>query len=156
MNHVKDNFKIASEFQPNLSLFNQNGTLLFGSLKLNEFSSKNSFENSQILTDLKQSFESIKLCEFSSNDKWSLLYRGTRDGFQGKDFHSKCNGHSNTLIILKANGTPYIFGVFTSIDWDSSGKWKSDPNAFLFSLTNKENKSMKMKIDPNHHHRAIY
>jgi hypothetical protein len=33
--------------------------------------------------------ELIKVCEFSPNDKWSLLYRGTRDGFDSSDFHSK-------------------------------------------------------------------
>jgi hypothetical protein len=62
----------------------------------------NSFESSQILKGDRQSFELIKLCEFSPNDKWSLLYRGTRDGFGAKDFHSNCDGHSNTLTILKA------------------------------------------------------
>jgi hypothetical protein len=59
-----------------------------------------SFE-SQILTDLQQSIELIDLCEFSPNDKWSLLYRGTRDGFDSNDFHSRCDGHANTLTILK-------------------------------------------------------
>jgi hypothetical protein len=34
-------------------------------------------------------------------------------------------------------------------------KCKSDPNAFLFSLTNKENEPLKMKIDPNYEDRAI-
>jgi len=33
--------------------------------------------------------------------------------------------------------------------------YKSDPNAFLFSLTNKDNKPLKMKIDPNQHQHAI-
>ncbi len=45
----------------------------------------------QILTDLEQSIELLNLCEFSQNDKLSLLYRGTLDGFTGRDFHSKCN-----------------------------------------------------------------
>jgi len=58
----------------------------------------NSFK-SQILTDIEQSIMFIDLCEFSTNDKWSLLYRATRDGFDSSDFHSKCDGHSNTLTI---------------------------------------------------------
>ena len=44
----------------------------------------------------------IDLCEFSRTDKWSLLFRCTRDGFSTNDFHSNCDGHSNTLTILKA------------------------------------------------------
>ena len=57
---------------------------------------------SQILKGEQQCLELLKLCEFSPNEKWSLLYRGTRDGFDSNDFHSKCDGHSNTLTILKA------------------------------------------------------
>jgi hypothetical protein len=45
----------------------------------------------------------IKLCEFSPNNKWTLLYRGTRDGFGADVFHSKCDDHPNTLTLLKAS-----------------------------------------------------
>jgi hypothetical protein len=108
----------------------------------------NSFE-SQILRDLEQSIELIKLCEFSPNDKWSLLYRATRYDFRSSVFHSKCDNHSNTLTILKAKQTSFIFGGFTTAKWDSSGYYRSDPSAFLFSLTNKDNAPLKMKVDPN-------
>jgi hypothetical protein len=49
------------------------------------------------------------------------------------------------LTILKAHGTSYIFGGFTSIDWSSSDLPKSDPTAFLFSLTNKVNQPSKIR-----------
>ncbi len=86
-----------------------------------------------------------------------MLYRGTRDGFGVKAFHSKCDGRSNTLTIFKAKQSSNIFCGFTSVNWESStyGTFKSDPNAFLFSLTNKDNQPLKMKIDSNGHHRAI-
>ncbi len=95
---------------------------------------------------------------FSPNDKWSLLYRGTCDGFESRDFHSKCDGHSNTLTILKAKQGKFIFGGYTTVTWELStnGKFKSDANAFLFSLTNNDNKPIKMNVDPDEHHRAIY
>jgi hypothetical protein len=64
------------------------------------------------------------------------LYRGTRDGFSNKAFHYECDSHSNTLTLLKAKGTS---GVFTTVGWDSFSVDKSDPNAFLFSPTNKDN-----------------
>jgi hypothetical protein len=116
----------------------------------------NSFKG-QILTNAQQYFKVINLCEFSPNDKWSLLYRGTRDGFGAKDFHSKCDGHSNTLTIIKAKGSSYIFGGYTTVSWVSSTytKWRSDPNAFIFSLTNKDNQPVKMEIKTNEDHRAI-
>ena len=108
------------------------------------------------MTDLKQCSELIKLCQFSPNDKWSLLYRATWDGFGAKDFHSKCDGHSNTLTIVKAKESEFIFGGFTTVTWESSSLFKSDPNAFLFSLTNRDKRPLKTKIDPNKHQHAIH
>jgi len=99
---VKDHLTATNYFHPTFSLFNQEEeTSLFGSNKLRQYSDMNSFK-SQILTYLKQSIMLLKLCEFSRNDEWSLLYRGTRDGFGSYDFHSNCDGHSSTLTIFKA------------------------------------------------------
>jgi hypothetical protein len=136
---VKENMKKVNQFTPNLSFSPDS----FGLLYLNEYSNIDPFK-SQILKD-KQPFDLIKVCEISLNDKWTLLYRGSRDGFGANDFHSKCDNHKNTLTIIKAKGTSFIFGGFTSISWDSLGQHKSDPNAFLFSLTNKDNKPFKMR-----------
>jgi hypothetical protein len=147
MNQIKEFCEETNGFQPNLSAFNQED--LFCSLKVNELCSNTNSLMSEILNDERQSLELIKLCEFSPNDKWSLLYRGTRDGFGTNDFHSKCDGRSNTLTLLKAKESKFIFGGFTTAAWDSSSFCKSDSNAFIFSLTNKDNKPVKMKVDPN-------
>jgi hypothetical protein len=109
---------------------------------------------SEILKGEQEYFKLIKLCEFSQNDKFALLYRGTRDGFDSNDFHSRCDGHSNTLTILAAKGSEFIFSGFKTVEWDSSNTEKSDANAFIFSLTNKDNQPLKMKIDPNQHQYA--
>jgi hypothetical protein len=154
INQVKDNLKAIPDFHPNLSLFNQRKTSLFGSFKLQGYSSMNLFK-SEILIDGRQCSELIDICEFSPNDKWSLLYRGTRDGFGTKAFHSECDSHANTLTLLKAKGSGFIFGGYTTVSWDSFSGDKSDANAFIFSLTNKDNKPLKMKIDPNDHEFAI-
>jgi hypothetical protein len=155
---VKDTLIATNYFQPTFSPINQEGgTSIFGLIKLNAcWSNVNSFKG-QILTSEQQYFELIKVCEFSPSDKWTLLYRGTRDGFGSRDFHSKCDGHSNTLTIFKSKESKYIFGGYTSVSWESPavGKYKSDPNAFIFSLTNKDNQSIKIKIGPNIHNRAI-
>jgi hypothetical protein len=158
MNKVKEFCGETNKFKPNESLFNQEGASLFGSIRLFGFSCMNSLK-SQILKGEQQLSELLKLCEFLPNDKWSLLYRGTRDGFDSNDFHSKCDGHANTLTIFKAEQSEFIFGGYTTVAWEScskSGKWKSDPNAFIFSLTNKDNTPLQMKIDPNQQQCAIF
>ena len=147
----KNSLKAFNEFNSS-SHFEQER---FGSLLFRNYSVSHPF-NSKILTRV-QNYDLIDLCEFDLSEKWSLLFRGSRDGFSANDFHSKCDGHSNTLTILKAKQTSYIFGAFTTVDWESSswpGKYKSDPNAFIFSLTNKENKPMKMR--PNKYENAVY
>jgi hypothetical protein len=155
MNQVKYDLEATLFFKPNLSSFDQTETSLFGSIKLSQFTNMNLFK-SQILTNAQEYFELIKVCEFSPNDKWSLLYRGTRDGFGSHVFHSKCDGHSNTLTIFKAAESSYIFGGFTTVRWTSYGECESDPKAFIFSLTNKDNKPLKMKIHSNDYDEAIY
>jgi hypothetical protein len=138
ISQVKDNLKETNQFRKNFSM-NQDS---IGWLSLNEYSPF----KSQILADT-QVFDLIKLCQFSPKDSWSLLYRGTRDGFSANNFHSKCDGHSSTLMILKARRSSYIFGGFTSQAWQSTTPScvKADPNAFLFSLTNKDNTPCLMR-----------
>jgi hypothetical protein len=105
MNQVKCHLIATNDFQSNISLLNQSETSLFGSIRMKAcWSNVNSFKG-QILTNVQEYFELINLCEFSPSDKWSLLYRGTRDGFGAKAFHSKCDGHLNTLTLLKAKGS---------------------------------------------------
>ena len=48
-----------------------------------------------------------------------LLYRGSKDGFQSKIFHQKCDKKGETLTIIKSSDN-YIFGGYTEINWDST------------------------------------
>jgi hypothetical protein len=94
------------------------------------------------MNDLKE------LCSFSSNLSVSLVYQASRDGFQAKDFHLKCDGLLNTLVVVKSSNG-YVFGGFTAVDWSSGGSlsnYKYDSSAFMFSLINKYNYPFKMKI----------
>jgi hypothetical protein len=75
--------------------------------------------------------------------RFALLWRGSRDGFGARDFHSRCDGHANTLaLILDTAGN--IFGGFTPVEWESRTDWpysKADPSmkSFLFTLKNPHN-----------------
>jgi hypothetical protein len=62
-----------------------------------------------------------------------LLYRGTRDGFASSAFHSRCDGKGNTITIIK-NDINHVFGGYISIAWHSSGSFRTDSSAYLFSL----------------------
>ena len=88
---------------------------------------------------------------FISKVNITLLYQASRDGFFPKSFHSKCDGILGTLTVVKSsNGN--IFGGYTKADWFSSVGYllKYDDNAFLFSLVNSYNTTVKMPVtNPN-------
>jgi hypothetical protein len=82
------------------------------------------------------------------------LYRGTRDGLRAKDFHAKCDRKSSTLTIIKAKSSGFIFEGYTEVQWESCEADKSDPNAFIFSLVNRDNKPCKINV--SNLNKAIY
>jgi hypothetical protein len=119
------------------------------------------FLDSQIISDFPEIFGDFR-------EKWfSLLWRGSRDGFNGYEFHWRCDGYSNTLIvILDTKGN--IFGGFTPVEWESrvwNGKstdedscLKADDSltSFLFSLKNPYNVPAKrFPLISEKKHRAI-
>ena len=88
--------------------------------------------------------ELIHLCEISINSKWNLVYRATEHGFGLDDFHSKCAGKKNCLTIVKAE-SGNVFGGYIDGAWNEEHKWMIDESAYLFSLINKDNNSLKIK-----------
>lgn len=92
---------------------------------------------SKILT-VAQKIELMTLCKFSPNQDWRLLYRASEDGFAAAKFHAKCDQKSSTLALIRSS-LGWIFGGYTDAPWDQSNCYKTDSNAFLFSLTNRDN-----------------
>jgi hypothetical protein len=99
---------------------------------------------SQITSELRLSMDSLILRQFPveifsefKTKQFVLLWRGTRDGFQASIFHNRCDGHSNTLIVIQDIGGS-IFGGFTPIPWGGPTGWKADSSgrSFLFTLRN--------------------
>ena len=73
-----------------------------------------------------------------------LIYRGSRDGFTAKAFHSKCdNNKSPTISFIKSDQNK-IFGGYTEQTWEANGIYKNDDKAFLFSFTNNEKYPIKI------------
>ena len=76
-----------------------------------------------------------------------MKYRASRDGFSSENWSSKCNGIRNTLTIIKSNNGN-VFGGFTEKGC-STGQ-VIDPNAFIFSLINEEEKPFKAMFSNTH------
>jgi hypothetical protein len=64
--------------------------------------------DSKIISDFPEIFTEFR------EKRFSLLWRGSRDGFKAQKFHSRCDGHSNTLtVVVDTKGN--IFGGFTPV-----------------------------------------
>jgi hypothetical protein len=79
--------------------------------------------------------------------RFTRLWRGSRHGFGAREFHVRCDGHANTLLLIE-DTAGNIFGGFTPVEWESrqwNGKrgsenncYKADPSlkSFIFTLAN--------------------
>jgi hypothetical protein len=103
---------------------------------------------------LKLQSDLYKLCDFPESQGLDLKYRASRDGFSAQNFHTKCDGLSNTLTVIKTtNGN--IFGAFAEKAW-TNGFVFLDPKAFIISLINKENKPFKAMISSTNSQGSSY
>lgn len=78
-----------------------------------------------------------KLNEFydKKDQLWSLIYKGTRDGFDAAAFHNRANNQGPTMTIIRSTDG-YIFGGYASQAWTSADNYTDAANSFLFLLTN--------------------
>jgi hypothetical protein len=91
--------------------------------------------DSAILTELP-----TVLQEFEDR-RWTLLYRGSRDGFGAADFHLRCDGHAGTLTVVRTVSggellPSCVFGGYAAGTWDSVSGYKRDTDrceSFLFN-----------------------
>lgn len=102
----------------------------------------------------------MDLCRFRCDSEWNLLYRGSRDGFKAVDFHLKCDNRPRTLTLIKAK-SGNIFGGYTVAEWTtrirhSHNQWKTDKNAFLFSLVNRWKRPARIDVGAGKEGKAIY
>ncbi|RIB27672.1 hypothetical protein C2G38_2239977 [Gigaspora rosea] len=77
--------------------------------------------------------------------EFKLLFRGSRDGFSGKDFHKLCDNIPGTVVIVKINSTAEILGGYILLngnlpsihsdlyDIESYGPWFSTDLAMNIS-----------------------
>lgn len=84
----------------------------------------------------------FQLCGFGKDEKLDLIYRASRDGFNASDFHLKCDGIKNTLVVIQSSNG-YVFGGFTKKAWSSNDEWIEDPESIIFSLFNHEKTTFK-------------
>ena len=93
-------------------------------------------EESLILTEEKEiNFVKNLIRSIKPKSKLKLIYRASKDGQMGKDFHSKCDNIFPSVTLYKTD-TNKKFGGYTESNWKLE-TYGSDNNALIFSV-NKE------------------
>jgi len=99
-------------FEPNRERLSKS---ILGELKITKVAQLESI----IIQEKNKVNELMVLCEFASNQKFSLIYRANQDGFEAAKFHAKCDDKPNTFIIVKSeNGN--VFGGYTEQSWSGN------------------------------------
>eukprot|EP00823_Brevimastigomonas_motovehiculus_P003647 TRINITY_DN225_c0_g1_i6.p1 TRINITY_DN225_c0_g1~~TRINITY_DN225_c0_g1_i6.p1 ORF type:complete len:506 (-),score=134.07 TRINITY_DN225_c0_g1_i6:201-1718(-) len=105
-----------------------------------------SFKDSEILDKPELKKKMVTLYSKTENIKWERVFSAKEHGFAATNFHSKMDTETRpSLVIIKAT-TGNIFGGYTSKSWKptTTSSYASDPESFLFSLVNKQNKELKL------------
>ncbi|CAF2352551.1 unnamed protein product [Rotaria sp. Silwood2] len=119
-------FDIPDYFRLNLKAVNFEITLLHHEL----------FTGDGTLLSLEHQ---LKLNKFYGieGQKWTLVYKATRDGFSSSDFHRCCDNQGPTITVIRSTEGGYLFGGYTSVSWRPAEDYVLDSdNPFLFTLTN--------------------
>ena len=74
----------------------------------------------------------------------NLIYRGTRDGDMGQNFHKLCDGLSPILLIIKTTHN-VRFGGYTETYFEGTNEYlgKKDDNAFIYNLDKRKYYNIK-------------
>ena len=135
---------------------------LFDFFGLNDFVKEHNAKflfQSSIISDAKSKevlMEWVNQTTPSQPSNLTLLYRGSRDGFQASKFHELCDNKGETVTIIKTT-SGCVFGGYSDVAWDSSNTWKQSSKSFLFSLISPQgNNPIKMNLKSAPHNKAIY
>ena len=108
-------------------------------MRVNKYYSALKLEDSSIITTIdpvKQLHAWVKEVD-TKDQKFKLLWKGSRDGFAASKFHSNCDGKGPTLTVIQSTDG-VIFGGYTALSWDlppSSNYYHQDNTAFIYSIT---------------------
>ncbi|CAI2167226.1 11729_t:CDS:2 [Funneliformis geosporum] len=91
---------------------------------------------------------------------WKLLYRASRDGFDARSFHKKCDNQGACVVVAKVGGSnnERIVGGYNPIGWtEHVGQYIAASEAFLFYIENKDLANAKLsRILPHRSSKAVF
>ena len=97
------------------------------------------FQTEEEILFIKNKISEVKYKKESKNFSLNLIYRASRDGDMGNNFHKLCDGLCPILLIIKTTKGAR-FGGYTESYFEGTDEYigKKDDNAFLYNLDKKK------------------
>jgi len=67
--------------------------------------------------------------------RFTLLLRGTRDGFDAAKFHQLCDSKGATISFARIKDSKQIIGGYNPLNWYQNGQYGNSNDSFLFNMT---------------------
>jgi hypothetical protein len=71
--------------------------------------------------------------------QFTLLLRGTRDGFDSVKFHQLCDNKGATVTIARIENSKQIIGGYNPLHWYQNGQYGYSNESFLFKIEDSDN-----------------
>ncbi|GES77836.1 hypothetical protein GLOIN_2v1534764 [Rhizophagus clarus] len=89
--------------------------------------------------------------------QFTLLLRGTRDGFDPTKFHQLCDSKGATITIARIENSKQIIGGYNSLHWYQNGQYGNSSDNFLFKIIDSKNlNSAQISRICNSYGNAVY
>ncbi|KAG9288954.1 hypothetical protein G9A89_019576 [Geosiphon pyriformis] len=72
------------------------------------------------------------------------LFRASRDGFNDRTFHSRCDNKGPTVTIVKLLLNNIIVGAYNPLHWTSNGTYQNSNSTFIFQFSDSSSQSGKI------------
>mmetsp|Transcript_1620 Transcript_1620/g.5594 ORF Transcript_1620/g.5594 Transcript_1620/m.5594 type:complete len:641 (-) Transcript_1620:530-2452(-) len=104
------------------------------------------FDDTVLLQSLQQQ-RTLSKYYGNKTQQWTLIYRGSQDGFGSRDFHRCVDGQGPTLTVVQdASTQACLFGGFMSRSWHNKGRYIVANGCWLFSLRRPQGDEDAVKI----------
>ena len=129
---ISENIKSDKTYMLRMKILNQSGWSLYPS----ELPVVKTPKTSSKILKAKEMAKLLKMVHGKLRDKykWKLIFRSSKDGFTGTQFHAKCDHKKQTVCIVQTD-TNNVFGGYMGIPWQpQTSSYGVDPSAFVFLI----------------------
>ncbi|GET56283.1 hypothetical protein GLOIN_2v1534764 [Rhizophagus irregularis DAOM 181602=DAOM 197198] len=89
--------------------------------------------------------------------QFTLLLRGTRDGFDATKFHQLCDSKGATVSFARIKDSKQIIGGYNPLHWYQNSQYGNSTDSFLFKIIDSDNlNSAQISRICNSHGNAVY